>query len=194
MIDIPAKNEKGTQIIETIIPKNLDERVSHLCFRGQDLSAYLDGKLIYQYSTMGKRWFGQISPECYLLIPVTAADAGKVLRLEMASSNGILYQPYVGSEFGIWKFLISLYFGEIIIAAIVFLIGILTILFSAIYGILNKRPMDIIYLGYAGMLSAVWLDMNSVFRQIMFQNVSIASEIPFYMVMLIPFSVIIYLN
>ena len=73
MIDIPAKYEKGTQIIETIIPKNLDERVSHLCFRGQDLSAYLDGKLIYQYSTMGKRWFGQISPECYLLIPVTAA-------------------------------------------------------------------------------------------------------------------------
>ncbi|MCI5603593.1 MAG: hypothetical protein MR361_08875 [Clostridiales bacterium] len=154
----------------------------------------MDGKLIYQYSTKGKRWFGKTSPECYLMIPVTAADAGKVLRLELVSDNGILYQSYVGSEYGVWKFLINLYFAEIIVAAIVFLIGILTILFSAIYGILNKRSMDIIYLGYACMLSAVWLDMNSIFRQIMFRNVSIASEIPFYMVMLIPFSVIIYMN
>lgn len=194
LIDIPGKYEKGMQILETTIPKNLDESVSHLCFRGQDLCAYLDGKQIYQYSTGGKRWFGQTSPECYLLIPVTASDAGKVLRLELVSDNGILYQSYVGSEFGVWKFLISLYFGEIIIAAIVFLISVLTILFSTIYGILNKHPMDIVYLGYAGMLSAVWLDMNSIFRQVMFPNVSVASEIPFYMVMLIPFPVIIYMN
>lgn len=194
LIEIPGKYEKGTEILETTIPENLDERVSHLCFRGQDLCAYLDGQQIYQYSTKGKRWFGQTSPECYLLIPITAADAGKVLRLELVTNNGILYQSYVGSEFGVWKFLISLHFGEIIVAAIVFLISVLAILFSGNYGILNKRPMDIIYLGYAGMLSAVWLDMNSIFRQIMFPNVSVASEIPFYTVMLIPFSVIIYMN
>lgn len=106
----------------------------------------------------------------------------------------IMYQSYVGNEFGIWKFLIKLYWVEIIVAAIIFLMGVLTILISGIYGILNKRSMDIIYLGYAGTLSAVWLDMNSVFRQIMFPNVSVASEIPFYMVMLIPLSVIIYMN
>lgn len=194
LIEIPGKYEEGTGIIETTIPEDLDERISCLCFRGQDLRAYLDGKLIYQYSTRENRWFGETSPECYLLLPVTAADAGKVLRLELVSRNGILYQSYVGSELGIWKFLIRLYGGEIIVAAIIFLMGVLTILISGIYGILNKRPMDIIYLGYAGMLSAVWLDMNSVFRQIMFPNVSVASEIPFYMVMLIPFSVIIYMN
>ena len=172
LIEIPGKYEEGTGIIETTIPENLDERVSCLCFRGQDLRAYLDGKLIYQYSTKENRWFGETSPECYLMLPITAADAGKVLRLELVSRNGILYQSYVGSELGIWKFLIRLYGGEIIVAAIIFLMGVLTILISGIYSILNKRPMDIIYLGYAGMLSAVWLDM----------------------VMLIPFSVIIYMN
>ena len=148
LIEMPGRYEKGTAILETTIPENLDGRISHLCFRGQDLCAYLDGKQIYEYSTDGKRWFGQTSPECYLMIPVRAADAGKVLRLELVSDNGIL----------------------------------------------NKHSIDIIYLGYAGMLSAVWLDMNSIFRQVMFQNISVASEIPFYMVMLIPFSVIIYMN
>lgn len=194
LVELPGKYEKGTGILETTIPDQLDKRISCICFRGQDLCAYLDGKLIFRYSTKENRWFGKTSPEMYLLIPVTAADAGKVLRLELVSDNGILYQPYMGSEFGIWEFLIKQYGIEIIIAAIIFLMGVLTIVICKIYEIYARRPMAIIYLGYGVMLSAVWLDMNSVFRQIMFPNVSVASDFPFLMVMLIPFSLILYMN
>lgn len=194
LIEIPGKYANGIGIIETVIPEHLNGRVRCICFRGQDLRAYLDGKLIYEYSTKEKRWFGQTSPETYLFIPITSADAGKVLQLELVSDNGILYQPYVGDEFGVWEFLIRQYGIEIIIAAIIFLMGVVTIIVGKIYEIVVKRPMDIIYLGYGVMLSAVWLDMNSVFRQIMFPNISVAGDIPFLMVMLIPFSVILYMN
>ncbi len=193
-IRLPGKYEKGIGTLETTIPDHPDPRISCICFRGQDLCAYLDGKLIYEYSTKENRWFGQTSPETYLLIPLTADDAGKVLRLELVTDNGILYQPYWGSEFGVWGFLIKQYGNEIVIAAILFLMGVLTIIISWIYEISTKRSIDIIYLGYGVALSAVWLDMNSIFRQIMFANVSVASDIPFLMVMLIPFAVIIYMN
>ena len=194
LIEIPGKYKKGIGTLETTIPDNLDEETSYICFRGQDLRAYIDGNLIYTFSTKEHRWFGKTSPETYLLIPVTAKDAGKVLRLELVTDNGILYQPYIGTEYGIWEFLIKQYGIEIIIAAILFLMGILTVIIGTIYEIATKRPMDIIYLGCGVSLCAIWLDMNSIFRQIMFANVSVASDIPFLMVMLIPFSLILYMN
>lgn len=34
LIEMPGRYEKGTAILETTIPENLDGRISHLCFRG----------------------------------------------------------------------------------------------------------------------------------------------------------------
>lgn len=193
-IEIPGKYEKGNGILVTIIPSGMDERVSCLCFRGQDMRAYLEDELIYEYSTQNSRWFGKISPENYLTIPLTAKDAGKELRIELVTNTGLLYQPYVGSELGMWRYLISIYAGELGVAMVTLIMGGLTILISVIYGWINKRKMDITYLGGGVTLAAIWLVANSVFRQIIFQNVSVASDMPFLMVMLIPFPFIIYMN
>ncbi|MDD6797434.1 MAG: response regulator [Clostridia bacterium] len=193
VISVPGNIEQN-YIIETVIPDNLDGRVTSMCVRCEDVNAYLDGELIYEYSTRDTRWFGSISPESYINIPLTTADAGKTLRLEGVSDTGILYQPYVGTELGIWIHLLRLYSGELFVAAVTLIVGILTIIVSAGFSLTKRRRMDIIYLGCGVTLAAIWLITNSVFRQIVFPNVSVASEFPFFVVMLIPFPFIIYMN
>lgn len=193
-IDMPGRYEKGKGVLVTEIPSGMDERISCLCFRGQDMQVYLDGELIYEYSTQNTRWFGEISPENYLTIPLTSSDVGKELRIEFITNTGILYQPYVGSELGMWRYLISIYAGELGVALVTLIMGSLTIVISTVYGWVNRQKMDIVYLGGGVTLSAIWLIANSVFRQIIFPNVSVASDMPFLMVMLIPFPFIIYMN
>ena len=95
-IDLPGKISHN-YIIETTIPDGLDENITSICIRSQDLNAYLDGELIYSYSTRDNRWFGVTSPESYINIPVNRDDAGKVLRIEALSDSGIIYQPEVGN-------------------------------------------------------------------------------------------------
>ena len=194
LLTIPGRYEKNIGTIETVIPDGLDNRISCLCFRAQDMKAYLDGQLIYEYSTEHSRWFGKNSPECYVTMPVTAEDAGKVLQIELVSDTGLLFQPYVGSELGIWVYLLHMYAGELLVAAVTLIMGLLTILISKVYGWANKKEMDIAYLGCGVTLAAIWLVANSVFRQIILPNISVASDMPFLMVMLIPIPFIIYMN
>ena len=193
-IELPGKYEKGSRQLVTDIPYGLNEKITCLCFRAQDLRAYLDEKLIYVYSTEKTRLFGKNSTECYLMIPLKASDAGKVLRIEMVSDTGLLYQPYVGSEMGIWRTLIHLYAGDMGVAIVTLIMGLLTILISKIYEAATKKRMDIAYLGCGVTFAAIWLITNSIVRQIMFSNVSVASDMPYLMVMLLPFPFIIYMN
>lgn len=192
-IELPGKiNHNYT--IETIIPEGLDKDVNSLCIRSQDLVAYLDGEQIYSYSARENRWFGITSPECYLNIPISPEDAGKVLRITAVSDSGIMYQPYIGSEFGIWVRIIKMYAGELIIAAITLIMGFLTVFISNIFGFVKKKYMEISYLGAGVSLAAIWIIMNSVFRQIAFPNLSIADDILFLVVMLLPFPFILYMD
>lgn len=193
-IEVPCHIDKEIGAIETIIPDDLDPRISSLCLRGQDMQAYMDDELIFEYSTADTRWFGKNSPESYLMIPVTSKDAGKTLRIELISDTGILYPPYVGSELGIWVYILQMYAGELVVAGITLIVGSLTILISKVYGMFNKRNMEITYLGCGVTMAAIWLVVNSVFRQIIFDNVSVANDFPFLVVMLIPFPFLIYMN
>lgn len=193
LIGLPGKIGHN-YIIETTIPEGLNENITSLCIRSQDLKAYLDGEMIYSYSTRDNRWFGVTSPESYINIPINRDDAGKVLRIESLSDSGILYQPYIGSELGIWVYIIKMYAGELAAAAITLIMGGLTVIISKIFGIVKKKNMDITYLGLGVFLAALWIITNSVLRQIIFPNLSIADDTPFLMVMLLPFPFIIFMD
>lgn len=193
-IEVPCNTKADLEYIETVIPSDLDEDVTTLCFRGRELQAYLDGQLIYDYNTSDSRWFGKISPEASIMLPISASDAGKTLRICLSPRNNILYESYVGTELGIWGYLLRIYSGELIVAVITFILGLLTIMISIIYASINKKILDIFYLGIGVSLAAIWIVANSVFRQFVFPNVSIASDLPFLMVMLLPFPFIIYMN
>jgi len=194
-LEVPGKNElDGDVMIETTLPDDMDEEISCMCFRAQDFKAYLDGQLIFDYSTEKSRWFGNHSPESCVMVPITAQDGGKTLRIELLSDTGLLYQPYIGSEFGIWMYMVKEYAGELIVAAITFVVAFLTILVSVVYGLLNHSKKDLAWLGLGVVLAAIWLVSNSVFRQIIFVNLSTASDLPFLAIMLIPFPYIIYMN
>ena len=91
-------------------------------------------------------------------------------------------------------YIIKMYAGELTVAAITLIMGGLTVIVSKIFGIVKKKHIDITYLGIGVFLAALWIITNSVLRQVIFPNLSIADDTPFLMVMLLPFPFIIFMD
>lgn len=184
----------GLSGIETVLPEDMDPKTTTLCFGGKDIRAYIDDELVFETVPQHNSWFSKVTPEHYVMIPISKADAGKTLRIEFCYDEGVFYQMYIGTEFGIWGYILKKYSGELMVAALTLILGCLTIIVSKIYGIVSKKNVELTYLGFGVSFAAIWLVVNSVYRQVLCPNLSIASDFPFMMVMLIPFPFLIYMN
>ncbi|MBR1598756.1 MAG: response regulator [Lachnospiraceae bacterium] len=200
-VDIPGKCEgdRGDVItIETTLPETI-ERDKYLCFRSskQDMRFYVDGQLRMEYSTNDTRIFGKTTAVAYVFVEIMNEDAGKILRVETESDSaysGIIYSIYYGDKMGIWYSFFEQHGAELLIAFLALLLGVLSIIGSVFLDIVYHRQVELKYLGWSVVVSSVWIIANSVFRQVIFPNISTINDMTFYMVMLMPFPFLIYMN
>ena len=83
---------------------------------------------------------------------------------------------------------------ELIIALFVLILGLASIVISIALKLCYKKKIEMEYLGWGIFLAAVWIIANSVFRQMIFPNISAISDIAFFMVMLLSIPFILYFN
>lgn len=200
-IEIPGRCEAERNelvTIETILPQQLENN-TYLCFRSskQDMEIFIDGVLREEYSTEDSRLFGKTSAVAFIFLELEPEDAGKTLTVKSQSDSGysgIFHMVYCGNRMGIWHYFFQQYGAELIIAFLTMLLGLISIIGSIIYRICYHKRIELEYLGWSVFLVAVWLIVNSVFRQLLFPNISVINDMPFYMIMLMPFPFLIYMN
>lgn len=193
---VAARNEKI--IVETVLPDQI-ENDYYLCFRSakQDMKFYIDGQLKKEYSTEESRLFGRISAAAYLFVDINVEDAGRTLCVEMqtdSSYTGVFYTVYCGNPMGIWKYFFRQTGLELIVAFVVFILGVAAIIGSIAQWFCYRRRVALFYLGWGILISAVWLITNSTFRQLIFPNLSVVNDITFLMIMLLPLPYLLYMN
>lgn len=191
-----ARNEAVT--LETKLPEALSED-TYLCFRSakQDMEIYVNGKLRQQYSTEKTRLFGKTSAVVYLFFEIHPEDAGKILRLKAqtdSSYSGIFYAVYEGSQMEIWQYYFKQYGAELIVAFLILILSIISIIGSMVLRLCYHQKVDLEYLGWGVLIAGIWLITNSVFRQLIFPNLSVVNDITFYMIMLLPLPYLFYLD
>lgn len=200
-VEIPGKcdvKRNESVIIETILPEDLGNN-TYLCFRSskQDMEIYVDGELRQEYSTTNTRLFGKTSAVTYVFFELEPEYSGKTITVKMqtdSSYSGIFYAIRYGDKMGIWHYFFQQSGVELIIAFLMLLLGIITILGSIGLHLCYHQKIDLEYLGWGIFLTAVWLITNSVFRQIIFPNVSVISDIAFCMIMLMSIPFMFYMN
>lgn len=191
--------EKGTKIVlETVLPEDITEDM-YLCFRSgkQDMEFYVDGELRQVYNTDSTRIIGSYSAVVYVFVKINAEDAGKTLTFtsETASSySGIFYTIYQGSQMAIWTHYFMIYGSEMVVALIVLILSAIVIIASMFLQHVYKRNIELEYLGWGVAFAGIWIITNSVFRQLIFPNMSVVNDMAFYMVMLLPIPFLIYIN
>ena len=200
-VDIPGRCDakRGEVVtIETKLPKDLEDNtyIAVRCSR-QDMRVFVDDVLREEYSTKDTRLFGKTSAAVYMFFKLNMEDADKTIRLESqtdSSYSGIFYTMYYGDTIGIWYHFFKQYGAELVVAFLTFFLGLITIIGSIVLRRSYHRKIELEYLGWGVLLAAVWLITNSIFRQIMFPNISVISDVTFLMIMLLPFPFMIYMN
>ena len=200
-VEIPGecaaeRNEVVT--LQTVLPEKI-KAGQYLCFRSakQDMRFYVDGKLRQQYSTKENRIFGKMSAVVYVFVELGMEDEGKTMRVETqtdSSYSGIFYEVYIGTPMGVWNKLFKSFGMELIVAFITLVLSIIAIGASVAFRLCYHKRMPLEYLGFGILIAAMWLITNSVFRQLMFPNISLVNDMTFLMIMLLALPYLFYMN
>ena len=199
--ELPGKNEverNQVMVIENTLPEYLEDNL-YMCFRSskQEMKIYVDGELRQEYSTKDTRPFGRVSAVAFVYAHLNSDDAGKIIRVECSTDSsytGVLHEIFYGEMLDIWKYLFEKGGVELIIAMFVLVLGISSIVISIALRICYRKKVEMEYLGWAIFLAAIWIIANSVFRQMIFPNISAISDMAFFMVMLLAIPFMLYLN
>lgn len=200
-ITIPGKypaQKNQVLTIESVLPDTLENGKS-LCFRSskQDVEIYVDGVLREEYCTEDTRLFGKTSAVAYVFVQLNEEDAGKVLTIKTktdSSFSGIFYTIYYGERMGIWKMFFSQTGGELVFAFFTLLLGVIGLFGSVVLAICYRKRNELEYLSWGVLLAAIWLIANSNFRQLLFPNISVIGDMTFFMIMLLPFPFVLYID
>lgn len=200
-IRIPGKYEvprNDKMIVETVLPKDIKENM-YLCFRSnrQDMEIYVDGELRERYSTENSRVFGHSSPGAFVFMKIKGEDGEKTLRVVYKTDtaySGNIQKIYYGDKMGIWESLFKGRGVEFFLAILMFLLGIFSVVASLAVHFYYHKSVELVYIGCGVTFAACWMISDSVFRQLIFPNVSIVNDLAFAMVMMLPFPFMIYMN
>lgn len=191
--EIPGHTD-GDVILEGVLPDDIDRNMSSLCFRGMDMEVYIDGSLRDEYKTTDFRLLGDRSAECYLFVPLYPEDAGKTIRLFYEYNSGFVNEAYYGTRVGIIKMLLHNYGAELYVGLVVLSLGFICLVASIVYRVMYKTYLEMQHLSIGVLLGGCWVMSNSVFRQFYTRNISVMSDIPFLMVMLLPIPFTIFID
>lgn len=160
------------------------------------MKIYIADELRQEYHKT-KGVVGKKSPVLYVFAKIGPDDIGKTIRIETISNTsytGLYYPVYYGSKIGIIGVFFEHSSVEMLVAAFVLVMGLVCIIAGLFIKYYMKRDNELTYLGWGVSLSAIWLITNSTFRQILFSNLSVINDIPFYMIMMLPITFLLYLN
>lgn len=184
--------------IETTLPEKIDgsEYLCYLSLR-QDVRIYIDGDLRREYSTKDTRLFGKTSSAAYIFVQLLPEDAGKKIKIETQTDSGysgVFRTIYVGDKLSFWNMTFEKCGPEIIVAFMMLVLSVIGVIGGLVLRYFYRKPLGIEYLSWGVLLAGVWLLCNSLFRQILFSNLSVASDVTFYCIMLLPIPFLLYMN
>ncbi len=200
-VDMPGRtgvviNNEVT--IENTLPSDIKDD-AYIIFRTtkQDYSVYIGGELRAEYSTKATRVWGKTSPAYYFFVKIDSKDSGKTIRADVTGVEkyvGTFHAIYYANYSGFWRKIIHEQGTNFLIAIIMLILSVLTFCFAFVLQLIYKKKQKLLILSVGVLIVAFWMFGNSDFRQLLFPNISVISDITFLMVTLMPFAFSAYMN
>lgn len=163
----------------------------------QDIYVYVDGILRLEHNTKDTRPFGNASTFIRTFIHLTPQDNGKTIRVIFVGNNsytGTIPQIYVGSQMGILYSVVKEEILEIILSVCIILLGLCSVVVGFVLQRLYKKDMPLEHLGWLAVFAGLWVMVESDVKQFMFPNTSMAGEMTFLCLMMIPIFMSLYMD
>ncbi len=184
--------------IETRLPENLGED-TWLCTQSvwQDMEIFVDQVLRQRYSAGKSRLFGRNSASAYLFQKLTKEDAGKVLRITTVTDSpysGRLSVVYIGDRIGILNYLAAQHGISLALGIFLIVLSMLCIFSSWVLRRFYHKDILLRHLAWGSLWISICLVTACEMRQFLFPNISVASNLMYFSLMLIPFPFLAYMD
>ena len=190
---VPGRTD-GDIVLETELPKEFDKDYTVLCFRGMNMEVYVGDELRESMRVEEDPILGDRSAECYLYVSIYREDAGKKLTVHYSYNSGMVYEVYIGTRLGILTYLFKQFGFEFFVGVTILMLGLICLVAAVIYRLIHKKYLEMEHLSLGVILGACWVLSNSIFRQLYTRNISVMSDIPFLMVMIMPLPFLVFVN
>ncbi|MBO4903880.1 MAG: response regulator, partial [Lachnospiraceae bacterium] len=190
---VPGKTDSDI-VLETTLPDPLNRDYSVLCFRGMDMDIYINGELRESYHTTDYKLLGDRSAECYVVASLYPEDAGGDLRVSYKYNFGMVYEVYIGTRIGILTYLFRQFGLELFVGFALLLLGLICLIASVVYKYIHNKYLEMEHLSIGVIIGACWVLSNSIFRQLYARNISVMSDTPFLMVMVMPLPFLVFID
>ena len=199
-IDLPYRASlKGGELFscEAVLPEDINEE-EYLCLSGySDTKIYVDGELRGEFDPCGNAFLGSAVKSIYFFIKLNPGDAAKTLRLERAAGKfgSLTMRPvYVGTELGVVEKMVSMSLTNLILTVALLIISLMAITIGTVLRISKKMKTPITSLGIGVLFASLWLIFDSQLFQFVFRRYYIDGIMSFFMIFLIPYPFIYYLD
>ena len=108
--------------------------------------------------------------------------------------TGYVHKMYCGEKFDIQQHLYKLFVPGLVMAALLFIVGLFVVIGSAFAKFFLKKDADLIHLGNAVVIAATWLIVESRLRQFVLPNSTIAMLTGFLLIAMLPYPILAYIN
>ena len=187
-----------TMVISTVLPSDYNHTSLEIRSSQQDVAIYIDGTLRYQYDTKNTRPFGANSTSRYVFCKTSKEDAGKKVTIELTSYakkySGVVNAIYCGEQTEIWQSLTQKYGASLLSALFILFAGAMTVVISIALGRIYHSKINLEFLGWGVVLGALWLTGQIRIRQMLVPNLSALASQCFFVIMLCPVPVLLYVD
>ncbi|MBO4903465.1 MAG: response regulator [Lachnospiraceae bacterium] len=190
---VPGKTDAEI-VLETTLPKQFNKDYAVLCFRGMDMDIYINDELRESYRTQDYRFLGDRSAECYVMASIYPEDAGATLKVRYEYNSGMIYEVYIGTRIGILSYLFHLYGLELFVGLALLMLGLICFIAALAYKYIHNKYLEMEHLSLGVIIGACWVLSNSIFRQLYARNISVMSDTPFLMVMIMPLPFLVFID
>lgn len=200
-IEIPGKYEpeKGASFVieNTLHVPEVDGLYMTFNSAKQDIEAYVDGELRYEYSTKKTRLFGEHSPGIATFIPVYPEDEGKTIDIVYIGDNnysGVLGEIAIGTQAGIIR---KVFDGErylLLLTLFLLVLGLIAFIIGISVRVAYQKLIPLFFAGWSVMCAGIWSLAETNCRQFFVPNYSLISYMTYLSLIMLAFSVALYFD
>lgn len=201
-ISLPAKIEADINEEYTIVrtlPKILPDN-STMCIRTsqQSLAVYCNGTLLYKAGHNFENYIGTSAGCFWNIIRIPNECAGKQLELTFISTHsiyaGTINSINFGTKSSLMYFIFEKYIVEFLFEVLLFLIGIILLIFYLYIRKSLEAAVNLLYLSGFSVWISLWLIGESHMLQFFFDNHFIITNISFITYAIFPIPMMLYLD
>ena len=179
------------------LPRDIEDNEYLFFTTRKDVAVYINGELRTDFvDERDVNIPGGNIVRFYMLVPLTAADSGADVRLEMTTINRerVVPDAFVSTRYGGFSHLMMRYGLSFFLATIVLIFSLVVFIVSIVLSFSYKMQINMMYGALGTFIIAAWLITDSFLFPFMFGVYHVNGILNYMLCLMIPFAPAIYLN